>query len=130
MCTIPQVYRTSQPRNPISDIIRPDSGASTSIGSSKGGRSTEDLLGPIGSDLGLEGSEGDSLPSPSILDSATNFDFSDKEVHVAISEADLLTLSATPPLDLCWDLLCDVQTFQVCGRGMGCGRGIMCEGWV
>ena len=120
-----QAYRASQPRNPISDIIRPDSGASISIGSSKGGRSTEDLLGPIGSDLGLESGEGDSLPSPSVLEPAMDFDLTNKDLHIAISEADLLTLSATPPLDLCWDLLCDVQTFQVC---VGVAGGGLMEG--
>lgn len=106
------MYRNSQPRNPVSDIIRPDSGASISIGSSKGGRSTEDLLGPIESDLGLD-SEGDSLPSPSVLDSSAAFDLSGKDLQVAIHEADHITLASMPPLDLSWDLLCEVDTFQV-----------------
>ena len=121
MCTyvlcMQQAYRSTQSRNPVSDIIRPDSGASTSISSStsKGGRSTEDLLGPISSDPGLE-SEGESLPSPSIQDSSNaHFNFTDKDLLAAISEADLLTLSVLPPLDLCWDLLCDVETFRVWG---------------
>ena len=115
----------SQPRNPVSDIICPDSEASISIGSSRGGRGTtddastrggrssEDLLGPIGSELGLD-SDMDSLPSPSVMNAASSsFELSEKDQQLAIREADLLTLSATPPLDLCWDLLCDVETFQV-----------------
>ena len=58
-----------------------------------------------------------------MLDSTTSFDLGDREVHAAVFEADLLTLQATPPLDLCWDLLCDVQTFQVSTiwqKGGGC----------
>ncbi len=46
------------------------------------------------------------------MDPAASFDLSEKDLQAAIREADLLTLSATPPLDLCWDLLCDVDTFQ------------------
>lgn len=75
-------------------------------------RSSEDLLGPIGSDLGLD-SDVESLPSPSAIDRSESFVLTQKDMETAIREADLLTLNATPPLDLCWDLLCDVNTFQV-----------------
>lgn len=106
------VYMTSQPRNPISDIIRPNSDASISIGSSRGGRSCEDLLGPISSDLGVE-SDGESFPSPSALEpSPSTSDCTGKDMSTLIREADLVTSETIPPLDLCWDLLCDVETFQ------------------
>lgn len=132
------MYKTTQPSNPVSDIIRPNSLASISIDSNKGGRSTDDLLGPIGSDkgvrstddlLGTEETDVGGIPSPLSPISLTSppvisltsppsvekhdFDFAGKDMFTVIHEADLLTFSATPPLDLCWDLLCDVDTFQV-----------------
>ena len=111
------MYRTSHARNPVTDIIRPNSSASVSISArSKVGRSMDDLLGPLPPDLGVE-SEGDSLPSPSAINPTSSplgsLDLSGKDLEEALQDADRATLTATPPLDLCWDLLCDIDTYQV-----------------
>ena len=59
--------------------------------------------------------EGDGLPSPSVLDSTsfTSLNFSGKNLEMVIRDLDLKTLEATPPLDLCWDLFCDLDIYQV-----------------
>lgn len=93
----------------MSDIICPDSAASTSISNTAKSwkKSSGDLLGPL--DLGVE-SEENSLSS---LTHTPDLDLTRNDLEMAMHEADLCTLAATPPLDLCWDLLCDVNTYQV-----------------
>lgn len=65
------MYKYAHRRNPSSDIIRPDSEASISIGSkslsssSKPGQSLEDLLGPVSSDLGID-SDGKDYHNPEL----------------------------------------------------------------
>ena len=50
----PQLFKNAVPRNPSSDIIRPDSGASITIIPSLR-KSVEDFLGPLSDSDGEEG---------------------------------------------------------------------------
>jgi len=57
-----------------------------------------------------------------------------RDIASLLQESNLKTLMATPPLDLCYDVLCDSETYQVGegdegtrggerGRGKGTGGG-------
>jgi len=99
-----QAYKSSQPRNPTSDYIRPDSQASVSLSSKMAARSSEEnLLGPFFSDR----------PSEEGSSNGASEDLLDGEVEATIQECDLQTLTSLPPLDLSWDLLCSTDIFRV-----------------
>lgn len=77
---------------------------------------------------------GDSLNSPSLSappeEMPPPLELSMRDIASLLQESNLKTLMATPPLDLCYDVLCDSETYQV-GEGdegtrggeKGMGRG-------
>ena len=93
-----QMWKTSQSQNCADDVTI-----------NSGRQSDKDLLGPLDADSPMGEMDGS-------LSSLTNFDLSDKDVVAMLRECDLQTLGVMPPLDLCWDLLCDSDIFKVQGR--------------
>lgn len=41
-------------------------------------------------------------------------ELSARDIAAMLQEANLKSLMDTPPLDLCYDLFCDSETYQVC----------------
>ena len=64
----------------------------------------------------LSPSSGDSpIPtSPTIPLEDTQMELSARDIAAMLQEANLKSLMDTPPLDLCYDLFCDSETYQVC----------------
>ncbi len=96
-----QLYKSSQPRNPTSDFIRPDSLASISLSVQE-----ESLLGPFSPNSSVSVLSDGMTP--------VSQELSDGEVTAMLQDSDLQTLPYGPPLDLSWDLLCDRDIFRVC----------------
>ena len=52
--------------------------------------------------------------SPTIPPEDTQMELSARDIAAMLQEANLKSLMDTPPLDLCYDLFCDSETYQVC----------------
>ena len=57
--------------------------------------------------------------SPTIPLEDTQMELSARDIAAMLQEANLKSLMDTPPLDLCYDLFCDSETYQVCREEEG-----------